>query len=424
MFNHSNAMLTVTADSAGGIWFTQYLSGAVRYRPAAVVDGDEDLYDRITIDNSGLSGRTVYRMRAHSDGALFFLIDPESPQGEGVDILVDPDDWADPARWLSLTSANSGLSGAVVGDVVVERNDIVWFAVNEVGLVRWDINGDQLGPDDVITWLDTSDDRWDAPVNSASFPASQLDPEAAVALALAADGTIWFGGGGVGRFAYDSQFRAAQLLESYGERYAGGPPGLLSTNIIGLGVDLNGDLWAGTTSGLNRVRNRANETLIDAYTDVENYFANPSFSALYSPNIIQPLPGLVYRRLQVAHDASILALSGTQGVVLINVAELVEAGVSNPLATLFVYPNPYPGDFVGDQLKLGGISADYDSGDPAQVEIFNLEGELVYRSKFVTADDGFWDGKNRFDDPVATGLYVIKVSYRGAAVVKTLAVVR
>jgi hypothetical protein len=42
----------------------------------------------------------------------------------------------------------------------------------------------------------------------------------------------------------------------------------------------------------------------------------------------------------------------------------------------------------------------------------------------VAAGRGFWAGRNAGGNVVATGLYVVRITWRGATTVRTLAVVR
>jgi hypothetical protein len=163
--------------------------------------------------------------------------------------------------------------------------------------------------------------------------------------------------------------------------------------------------------------------VIDAYTDLLTYVNNPQFAAIYSPNIITALPGGESYKLAVSDDGSRLVTGSSNGSALIAVASTTEEQTA-VLEGVFFYPNPFPGEGGDGKLRIGGIAADETMDDPATVEIFNLEGQLVFRDRFVSADRGFWDGRNRYGDRVASGLYLAKVSYRGAVAVKTVAVER
>ena len=89
------------------------------------------------------------------------------------------------------------------------------------------------------------------------------------------------------------------------------------------------------------------------------------------------------------------------------------------LESAYVYPNPFTGD-GGAGLAIGGLPA----GGTASVEIYNLDGQLVYLDKEVTPETGFWTGTNRVGEEVSTGMYVVRVTSGGVSRTMTLAVVR
>ena len=74
-------------------------------------------------------------------------------------------------------------------------------------------------------------------------------------------------------------------------------------------------------------------------------------------------------------------------------------------------------------MRLGGLPGD-DASATATVEIVNLQGQVVYRFSALNPEQGFFNGATtRTGVRVASGLYVVKVTYRGATAVRTLAVV-
>jgi len=413
MFNHSGGMLAVAADSSGAIWFSQYYSGVVRYEPAAAFAAPADTFRRLNESNTPLGGLWYKRMLTHPDGTVVMVGD-----WHGVDILTDPNAWDRADRWLALRIAELG--GETMGDAEFERADVLWFAVQDVGLVRWDINGEFAGPDDPITWLDTTDDDWYDPVTT--FPGSLFNAQAVGSLALANDGSLWAGANGVARFSYNVSNRTATLLEEHREKTNATQTGLISGSVVDVVVDANDDAWVLSDVGLNRIRRSGSVVTIDAYFDLGNYLADPRFGVLYSPRSVTGLPGGPYRQLAVAPDGRRLLVSGDLGASLISVPSYV-ADSSPSLDTVYLYPNPYPGHGGDGQLKLGGIGADETQDDAAAIEIYNIEGQLIYRQTQVSADDGFWTGENRVGDRVASGIYLVTVTYRGETTTRTLAVV-
>jgi len=393
------------------VWAGLYAgTGLARIDPATGVT------DLINPTNSGMSDNGIVNVVVHPDGPVITLHDWSDT--EKVEILVDPTDWADDANWLVLPREGGLGDGPSVWDAVVQRRDVVWFAVEAVGLVRWDINGDMAGPDDPLTWLDQSDDRWDPPVTDIF--GSTLDLRGAFGLAVGEDGSIWAGGNGLVQFSYDEAGRTATLLSSIMEKTSSLREGLISGNVSDITRDMNGHIWVATASGVNRVRGSGNEVAVDTYLDLANYFANPLYSVLYSPNVIAPLPGNLYRKIVASRDGKRILVSADQGASLITVGS---GGGTDPTETTtgpFLYPNPFVGDPRDGGLKLGGLAG----RGPVLVEIYNLDGQLVYVDSAVTPDAGFWMGTNRVGQEAASGLYTVRVTTGADHWTLTLAVVR
>ena len=110
------------------MWAGQFARGLLRYDP------DADSFAWVNPDNSPLQGIWVERAITHPHGPLFFM-----SVSHAADLLVDPDTWRRADSWLALDDVMLG--GLNVKDVLVERNDVIWFAVWNHGLMRWDVNG-------------------------------------------------------------------------------------------------------------------------------------------------------------------------------------------------------------------------------------------------------------------------------------------
>ncbi len=418
LINHWSNIQCVESDSRGLVYFGQYGGGIVRRDNRT---GELDLMTRNTCGlPAGSNGSSLVNLAVHPDGTLIVMYDWATEQK--VAILTDPEHWRGDANWYDVPQGSEGLGAAVgVWDALIERNDVVWFIAEGLGLMRWDINGYSAGPDDEITWSDFTDDAWAGPISN--IPGTSNNPSLAKGLALAPDGSIWFGGNGITRFTYDENFGSVEKDESYGEKTNGTVPGLISGNVNDLAVDANGDLWVSTWAGLNCVRWGTNEPDIVAYTDLENYFSSSTYPLIYSPNVISSLPSGRYQRVVSNADGSRMALSTSQGAVAWDTIDRFTSD-KDDLSSLYFYPNPWVVEQQGDGLKLGGINANATEDDPAKVEIYSLEGQLVYRNSYVSRDAVFWNGKNRVGNPVATGMYLVKTSWRAMTTTRTVAVVR
>jgi len=389
------------------VWASLYAgTGLARLDPATGVT------DLIRPSTSGLLGRQVVNLIVHPDGPVITMHDQENEAK--VEILVDPAQWADSASWLTLPSVGGLGPGPSVWDAVVQRRDVIWFAVQDVGVVRWDINGELAGPNAPLTWFDQSDDRWDAPV--ASVFGSVLDLKAAFGLEVGSGGSIWVGGSGLLEFSYDERTRVASLLTSISDKSSPQVDGLINANVSDVARDVNGHIWVTTASGINRVRGSGQDVVIDAYVDLGNYFANPTYQVLYSPTVISSLPGRTYKKVVASADGRQLLVSADQGVSLITVGR---GTVAPTLDSAYLFPNPFSGR-ANSKLKLGGLEDDA----VAAVQIYNLTGQLVYTDDEVSPETGFWPGTNRVGEEVASGMYVVRVTSGGMTRTLTLAVVR
>jgi len=415
LFPGLGPVLSMAGSPDGTMFAGQYAGGGVlKYDP---VSGTTDLMDPL---NSGLEGRAIINLVVHPDGPLIVMHDWVDAQK--VEVLVDPDAWQDDANWV-LPPVDRGLgSGPSVWDALVETRDVIWFAVEDGGLVRWDINGPNAGPDDPLTWFDQSDDVWYNPVTT--FPGSALDPGKTLGLALGRDGSIWAGGNGLVQFTYQltgGTSLAVTVVQDIIEKSPATPEGLVNGNVKDLAVDINGDLWVATATGINRVSPRQEDPVITAWMDLANYLGNPDYQLVYSPNVIAPLPGRSYARMAASFDGRRILLSADQGTTLITVGSGTGGNGTegDALESVYCYPNPWNPTQDEGGLRIGGLPT-----DTAAVGVYNLEGQLVYSDNSVAPDTRFWEGVNVQDDVVSTGLYVLTITAGGATTSRTLAIVR
>jgi len=415
LFPGRGPVLSIAATGSGNVYASQFAGGGVlKFDPATRTT------DLIDTDNSGLEGRHILNLVEHPDGSLIVLHNASDAQR--VEILVGGGDWTGTANWV-LPRMDRGLGAGDVWDALVERNDIIWFAVSGGGLVRWDINGPDAGPADPLTWFDPSDDAWYDPVLSFPEPDAGVDVGKTVALARGRDGSLWAGGSGLVRFTYTlagGTALAVEVVQNIQEKTLANPYGLINGKVNDLAVDANGDVWVATAVGLNRVHPRGESADIAAWMDLANYLSKRDYGLLYSSRVIAPLPGRAYARLAAAPDGRQVLLSADQGATLITVGSgpgPVQG--ADPLAGIYCYPNPWAPNGGGSQLKIGGFQA-----GTVKVNIYNLDGQEVFRDNAVSADNGFWEGENVMGNSVASGMYVLKISLGGRTTTRALAVVR
>jgi hypothetical protein len=409
--------LLAMARSGDDLYFNQYTKGLIRFRPAAEPGGQEQ-WTHLTRDNSPMLVDGIIAIGGHPDGAVLICSDAANWWGGannallGVDVLIDPERPFLEESWHHVYPADLG--GNAILAVHVERRDVIWFSVQGLGLRRWDLNGPTRGPDDPLTWRDTSDDDWSETI--ADPGGGTLDFAAVNAIAVGPDGDIWAGGSGLARFTYSAALDLVTFGAEYQRKLETFIPGLLGQVIQGLAFDRNQDLWVLSDAGLNRLRFGAEGVSVDAYTDLVSFGGLDQ--RFYSPSAITALPGGTYRELAVATDGSRLVLTSDLGASMVEVPR--RGAASGEAADLsYLYPNPFPGDGAAS-LNVGGLEVDADQ--PVSIEVLNLAGQLVFRSRNVVQAEAVWDGRNRQGERVASGLYVVKITQGGATRVRTLAV--
>lgn len=417
LINQGGNVLCMTEDAYGHVWAGQFASGVLR------IDPQDMSTERILLSNSPLDGAMILNLVAHPDNPVFFLHDLD---GGMVDVLLDPPNWETAGAWMSLpkTLAAIGTEGKV-WEALIERSDVVWFAVEGRGLVRWDINGDYAGPDDELTWTDWSDDSWSDPVTVFvdTLGHEVSDPSAVRGLALAADGSIWAAGADLVRFTFNDFTGVATAREYWTTKTASYENGLVNSDLVDVAVDVNDDVWILSKTGLNRLRWRDGEANFDVYLDQTNYWLYPNNQLFYLSGVFSALPGQEYRRMEIDSGGTRLLVAGDQGTSLITVEEGYETARNDSGNEIFLYPNPFRPGENADRLSVGGFGDDVADGETALIEILNLEGQVVYRDRAVEPDTEFWSGRGRPGDRVTTGLYLVRIQWRGQNITRTLAIV-
>ena len=416
LFNDDGGMLDVSVAPDGGVWVVQFAAGGVlRYRP------DLGTIDHLSRDNTPMISNRIQRVVHHPDGPVLLLNDRD-----GVDILLDPDEWRNPDAWIKLPTVGGGLAGINVKDAFVESRDRIWFAVKPAGIVLWDPNG-AAGADAPLTWTDPDDDRFSEPltgINGTNFSFDSVN-----ALAIADDGALWAAGSnGVvhARLLSDVSLNAgAVLLHTVREKTDASVTGLVRSDILDLALDANGDVWVCHDAGLDRIRIRDEDLLVDPFVGQAAYLAY-GLDAIYGPAALAGLPEGRVRKITAGPDGRTLAAGSDGGAILLRVGPL---GLSSgPLDPLFLYPNPLlPAEHAG--LRLGGIRAEVVWTSTAlvggaSVSVYNTEGQLVWRRVNVANDEVFWTGENLAGTPAGSGTYIVRVEYGGQTSVVPLSLVR
>ena len=418
LINFGSNLLNLESSSDGTLWITQFnRGGIIRYRPWLA---DVDI---LVPGQSPLSNNRIVRMLALSGGAMLFMSD-----NAGVDLLLDPDSWADPDSWRTLPTDASGLNGLIVRDAVQAQDDLVWFTSDDGGLVLWDTNGFADSSADP-TLGDFTDDIWTPTI--ISQPPETYDFRSTKGLAVDQSGNLWAGGGGgvvrLSLTSYDDAAIHVQILNHWREKTAPTSPGLLRGSVNDIEIDANGDAWVCHEAGLDRIRVNGEIVEIDGFTNANAYESFGLDSVVGASTIRGIVEGPV-RELDRSLDGRTLVAGGGYGAILIEVGG-GQGDAGNSLDGLTVYPNPFRPNEQSGGLMIGGFDSEVTqtslhTNGGAWVEIYDIEGKLVHRNRNVEQDVAFWDGLNFDDVPVAAGVYLLRAQLEGHVIVKPLAVVR
>jgi hypothetical protein len=252
-----------------------------------------------------------------------------------------------------------GLTDNVM-NVLLLTGSVLWIGYDGGGLGALDFKGTPLDPSDDTFHLYTSDQ-------------DRLPSNVITALIQDRKGKIWTGTpGGLARI--DPEFFPFLSIDLAEVAPADG-------EILALAADAGDDIWVGTGNGLARI---PNETLA-------------ADSVWFSGTT--PLPNNRVLALTLGSGDSTLWIGTENGLAARPLlVRYDEAAAADP-ATL-VFPNPLHVRYSGDVATFAVASG-------SRVDIFSLAGDRVQSltSRYV------WDGTNENGRPVASGLYIFRVTF-------------
>ena len=205
--------------------------------------------------------------------------------------------------------------------------------------------------------------------------------------------------------------------------------GLNQNDIRDVVVDRRGDVWVGTSLGVNIITNTsAIPTSGSSALRISNVFVlrQQSINAIAVDPLNQKWIGTNEGLLLVNSDGSRLITSFTaqnsallsniirsiaidenKGIVYVGTDEGLtsfETPYIKPLESfneLFVYPNPYKIKSGNNLLTIDGLIRD------TEIKILTIDGILVSQFFSPGGRTAYWDGKNKNGELVNTGVYII-----------------
>lgn len=205
--------------------------------------------------------------------------------------------------------------------------------------------------------------------------------------------------------------------------------GLNQNDIRDAVVDRRGDVWVGTSLGVNIITNTsAIPTSGSSALRISNVFVlrQQSINAIAVDPLNQKWIGTNEGLLLVNSDGSRLittftaqnsallsniirsiAIDENKGIVYVGTDEGLtsfETPYIKPLESfneLFVYPNPYKIKSGNNLLTIDGLIRD------TEIKILTIDGILVSQFFSPGGRTAYWDGKNKNGELVNTGVYII-----------------
>lgn len=400
------ANLTCLADADGYKWFcTLSYPDNARLLDRLDDKGDDDYsndeWAHYGIGDGGGDGLGTLRpQRAVLDPAgnrwLLADVNEFAPGWDGINILS-----RDQSEWLQVKPGMAGVSiaGGNVTDVAFDPTT-AYIALRDVGVQSWRHNGY-----DWATLKNFTSDAW-----TIQWAASA--DEQASAVEVDHQGRLWIGtNNGLYRVGGGS-------IKHYG-LFSGFSAGLLDKQVNDLALDREGNVWVATGAGLNRV-SATDEDEIDAWSTAVQY--QRTLSQLQYPfDVISPLVDPRCQVLAVHPTLPIIYIGTANGISIFRYPAPPPPKV--PLSEAYVYPNPAFGDQAHDRLFVEDVT------EPVVVEIYTVEGELVYSTpsgEVLESGDEIWDLTDQGGYVVASGVYFVRIigATTGDAVIKPVSIVR
>ena len=412
------ANTTMLADSDGHKWFSTMNWDPDNPRPLDELDDklDDDYSNDVWTrhgPNSG-GGDTYGSMRpqmALEDpaGNRWFLSDDQTSVPDwvpgywnGINILS-----RDKSEWLQIRPGLiPQMSGGSVTDVAF-GDGVAYLALKFYGVQSWNHNGNY----DWASLKDKTDDSWGVELN-AKFGVQMVAGASVTSLALRSDGVLWIGtDNGVIKYTPFNSYRHIEQNQGFGV-------GLLSPLVRDIVLDDEENLWVATSMGVNKIA-RDNDDDIEAYTTAAEY-QTTLFKLQYPFSIISALANADCYALVKHPERDLLYVGTNGGLSIMDISP--EKAREVDLSGVYVYPNPVDVTRQHDYLYLCAR----DVTEKLKIEIYNLEGNLVDSKTGLEpgCQIEIWDLTTRDNFIVSSGVYFVRISAGGKAVIKPISVVR
>lgn len=398
--------------------------------PNMTVDKEGNLWSASGKDNTG---KGIYKF----DGEIWTLFNAEAYpvllQNDYYSIFTASDNTIYSGNWgqgfAKITKDNiqrfhAGNTGMV--GITINPNFIVitGFAEDSKNNI-WILN---LNPADRKSiYMLTKDSVWYAFQN----PLEQLQTFSELRnLTIDQHGTKWYSmnnQGNLGLFYFNDRGTYSTSSDDY-YGYITKSKGLNDDAVNCIVSDKRGDLWIGTSLGVNIITNSSSVLSSNPSLNISSVFVlrQQTINCIAVDPLNQKWIGTNQGLLLVNSDGSrLLATYDTRNSPLLSDvirslaidenSGIVYAGTDaglisfetpsvKPLESfseLFLYPNPFTVDNNSGLLTIDGLIKD------SEIKILNISGKLVSQFASPGGRVAYWDGKDQQGNPVSSGVYFV-----------------
>lgn len=402
-----NLKIDIHRTSDGALWVSSFQLGITRFVPGPDGNPAASTFEHFLPANSPLDIERVYSIAEDPHGNLWFCAAGELVIGDfnaGIDILTDPQAPNDPNSWLHLRTSNSLLAGVGLNRISFEGDRAVWLTVRDFGLQRFEY-GDGSGIDparftDGASWR-----------NITALPELATDNlTSATQVTVSPAGRVWVATDGEGLFSFQSVPEGIVSVNRYAVDAIG--MRLLSDSVYSVDVAADGSAWAATALGLTRIVESPDQIQATSYTDLQTLL-DFDLGDVISQRALRSLAGGIPTGLEVSPTNPLLFAVSSRGVTRVDLTGGGGGGTEEGPA-FSIYPNPV---HAGDDLILEGFEGE------ATVEIYDLQGRPLRRTT-VEAGESVWRLETLSGEPVANGMYMVRMTQNGRSSIRVLAVER
>jgi hypothetical protein len=179
--------------------------------------------------------------------------------------------------------------------------------------------------------------------------------------------------------------------------------GLVSEQLAAVGLDGRGRVWVGADEGLS------------VYDPLRAVFQDPGALSAFNA-MVRQVDGLALRKVAVDPRTGELWVATSLGLFACPGLAVDHGGA--PQDDVHMYPNPFrPDGSNRARLLSGGLAND------ATVSILDANGRVLRRLNLQEAEEG-WDGRDKEDRPLESGVYLLLVTSSGGSGQGKIAIIR